>query len=68
MPLPRWRPVLCDPDRRFLEIASVQSFETCDLLIRDSPIACTRSTTHRVDTPSEHHFPATRRQLPDLHW
>ena len=25
--------------------------ETCDLLIPDNPIACTRSSTRRVDTP-----------------
>ena len=27
------------------------SFETCDLLSPDSPIACTRSSSRRVDTP-----------------
>ena len=31
---------------------SLQSLETCDLLIPDSPIACTRSSTRRVDTPA----------------
>src|SRR5205823_9866012 len=30
---------------------SLHSLETCDLLIPDSPIACTRSSTRRVDTP-----------------
>ena len=30
---------------------SLQSLETCDLLIPDSPIACTRSSIRRVDTP-----------------
>src|SRR6201987_2070184 len=30
---------------------SLQSLETCDLLIPDSPIACTRSSTRRVETP-----------------
>jgi len=29
----------------------LHSLETCDLLIPDSPIACTRSSTRRVDTP-----------------
>jgi hypothetical protein len=29
----------------------LHSFETCDLLIPDSPIACTSSSTRRVDTP-----------------
>src|SRR5207302_7769764 len=28
----------------------LHSLETCDLLIPDSPIACTRSSTRRVDT------------------
>src|SRR5436190_20382313 len=30
---------------------SLHSLETCDLLIPDSPIACTRSSTRRVETP-----------------
>src|SRR5215471_2812006 len=30
---------------------SLHSLETCDLLMPDSPIACTRSSTRRVDTP-----------------
>ena len=29
----------------------LHSLETCDLLIPDSPIACTKSSTRRVDTP-----------------
>ena len=29
----------------------LHSLETCDLLIPDNPIACTRSSTRRVDTP-----------------
>src|SRR5262245_50614795 len=33
---------------------SLQSLETCDLLIPDRPIACTRSSTRRVDTPPIH--------------
>src|SRR5207248_4500512 len=32
----------------------LHSLETCDLLIPDSPIACTRSSTRRVDTPPIH--------------
>ena len=30
---------------------ALHSLETCDLLIPDRPIACTRSSTRRVDTP-----------------
>src|SRR5262249_62236025 len=30
---------------------SLHSFDTCDLLMPDSPIACTRSSTRRGDTP-----------------
>jgi hypothetical protein len=30
---------------------SLHSSETCDLLIPDNPIACTRPSTRRVDTP-----------------
>ena len=36
---------------RFREGRLLHSLETCDLLIPDSPIACTRSSTRRVDTP-----------------
>ena len=32
----------------------LHSFDTCDLLIPDSPIACTRSSTRRVETPPIH--------------
>ena len=33
---------------------SLHSLETCDLLIPLSPIACTRSSTRRVETPPIH--------------
>jgi hypothetical protein len=32
----------------------LHSFDTCDLLIPDNPIACTRSSTRRVETPPIH--------------
>ena len=35
-----------------LPSTSLQSLETCDLLIPDSPIASTRSWIRPVDTPS----------------
>ena len=38
---------------RFREGRLLHSLETCHLLIPDSPIACTRSSTRRVDTPAD---------------
>jgi len=39
---------------RLREGRLLHSLETCDLLIPASPIACTRSSTRRVDTPPIH--------------
>jgi hypothetical protein len=32
----------------------LHSLDTCDLLIPESPMACTSSSTRRVDTPPIH--------------